>query len=141
MAHEMLTLGHSAQEAAYAAILRDDIMEVEHEARTRHLHSEADAMWKKIHEVMYNHQLEYDQRLTDFLKEAETTLANMKDQIWTTICTLAESKGVTFEGLPKSHAAHTPHAPADPHGHLVSDADTAHHRLLPRVFSLQKMAL
>ena len=97
MAHEMLTLGCSTQEAAYAAILWDDITEVEHEATTRRLHSEADATWKKMHEVMYNHQLEYDWWLTDFLKEAETTLANMKDQIWTAIHALMESEGVTFE--------------------------------------------
>ena len=72
-------------------------MEVECEATTHHLHSKADAAWKKMHEVMYNHQLEYDQWLTNFLKEAETTLANMRDQIWTTVCTLAESEGMTFK--------------------------------------------
>ena len=97
MVHDMLTLGCSAREATYAAILWDDITEVEHEATTHHLHSEADTTWKKMHEVMYNHQLEYDQWLTDFLKEAETMLANMKDQIWTTVHTLTESEGVTFE--------------------------------------------
>ena len=64
---------------------------------TRHLCSEADAAWKKMHEVMYNNQLEYDWQLSDFLKEAEATLANMRDQIWTAICTLVESQGVTFE--------------------------------------------
>ena len=96
-AHETLTLGRSAREAAYTAILQDDITEVECKAMTRHLHSEADATWKKMHEVMYNHQLEYDQWLTNFLKEAEMTLANMRDQIWTAIRTLAESEGVTFE--------------------------------------------
>ena len=58
--HEMLTLGHSTQEATYAAILQDDITEAECEATTRHLHSKADTTWKKMHEVMYNHQLEYD---------------------------------------------------------------------------------
>ena len=46
---------------------------------------------------MYNHQLQYDQWLTDFLKEAEMMLANMRDQIWTTVCALRESKGMTFE--------------------------------------------
>ena len=81
MAHEMLTLGRSA----YAAILRDDITKVEREAMTCCLCSEANTMWKKIHEVMYNHQLEYDRQLTDFLKEAEMTLANMRDQIWTAV--------------------------------------------------------
>ena len=81
MAHETLTLGHSAWEATYMAILQDDITEAECEAMTRHLHSEADAAWKKMHEVMYNHQLEYDRWLFDFLKEAETMLANMRDQI------------------------------------------------------------
>ena len=97
MAHEMLTLGHSIREAAYATILRDDITEAEREATTRRLHSEADAAWRKMHEVMYNHQLEYDRRLVHLLKEVETTLANMRDQIWTTVCTLAESEGVTFK--------------------------------------------
>ena len=95
-AHEMLTLGHLACEATYAAILWDDITEAEHEATTHHLHSEADAAWKKMQEVMYNHQLEYYQRLFDFLKEAEVTLANMRDQIWTAVHALAESEGVIF---------------------------------------------
>ena len=60
---------------------------------TCHLRSEADAAWKKMH----NHQQEYDRRLTDFLKGAETMLANMRYQIWTTVHTLAESEGMTFE--------------------------------------------
>ena len=97
MAHEMLTLGLSTREAAYMAILWDDITEAEREATTCCLHSKADATWKKMHEVMYNHQLEYDWQLTDFLKEAEMTLTNMRDQIWTTVCTLAESEGMTFK--------------------------------------------
>ena len=97
MAHEMLTLGHSTWEAAYTAILWDDITEAECEAMTHRLHSEADATWKKMHEVMHNHQLEYDWQLTDFLREAETMLANMRDQIWTAIHALVESEGVTFK--------------------------------------------
>ena len=96
-AHETLTLGHSAWEAVYMAILWDDVTEAECEATTRCLHSEADAAWKKMHEVMYNHQLEYDWQLCDFLKEAETMLANMRDQIWTAVHTLVESKGMTFK--------------------------------------------
>ena len=93
----MLTLGHSIREAAYAAILWDNIMEAECEAMTRRLHSEADAAWKKMHEVMYNHQLEYDRWLVTFLKEVEMTLTNMRDQISTAVHALAESEGVTFE--------------------------------------------
>ena len=96
-AHETLTLGHSTWEAAYTAILWDDITEAECEDMTCHLHSEADAAWKKMHEAMYNHQLEYDWRLSDFLKEVETMLANMRDQVWTAVHTLMESEGVTFE--------------------------------------------
>ena len=46
---------------------------------------------------MYNHQLEYDRWFADFLKEAEMMLANMRDQIWTTVHALAESEGMTFE--------------------------------------------
>ena len=59
-AHETWTLGHSAQEAAYSAILWDDTMEAECEAMTCCLCSEADAAWKEMHKVMYNHQLDYD---------------------------------------------------------------------------------
>ena len=97
MVHETLTPGCSTWEATYVAILWDDIMDAECEAMTRHLHSEVDAAWKKMHKVMYNHQLEYDQWLAAFLKEAETTLSDMRVQIWTAVCTLAESEGVTFE--------------------------------------------
>ena len=95
-AHKTLTLGHSAWKAAYSAILWDDITEAEHEALTCCLHSEADATWKEMHEVMYNHQLNYDWQLSAFLKETETTLNNMRDQVWVTVCTLAENEGITF---------------------------------------------
>ena len=95
-AHDTLTLRHSAQEATYLAILWDDITETEHEATTHRLHSEADAAWKEMHEVMYNHQLNYDQQLTTFLKEAETTLNNMRDQVWVAVHNLAENEGITF---------------------------------------------
>ena len=53
--HKTLTLGHSAQEAAYLAILWDRVSKAECEAMTHCLHSEADATWKEMHEVMYNH--------------------------------------------------------------------------------------
>ena len=56
--HETLTLGHSAREAAYSAILWDRVPDDEHEAMTHHLRSEADAAWKEMHELMYNHQLQ-----------------------------------------------------------------------------------
>ena len=94
--HETLTLGRSTWEATYSAILWDDITEAEHEATTRCLCSKADAAWKEMHEVMYNHQLEYDRRLAAFLKETETTLSNMRDQVWTTVCALTENEGITF---------------------------------------------
>ena len=76
-AHETLTLGCSAQQAAYSAILQDRVPEDEREATTRHLHSEANATWKEMHEVMYNHQLQYDRWLATFLMEAETALNDM----------------------------------------------------------------
>ena len=65
--HEMLTLGHSTWEATYTAILQDDIMEAERDAMTHRLRSKTDATWKKMHEVMYNNQLEYDWWLAAFL--------------------------------------------------------------------------
>ena len=52
MAHEMLTLGCSAQEATYFAIIWDRVPDNKCEATTHHLHSEAKVTWKEIHEVM-----------------------------------------------------------------------------------------
>ena len=79
MVHE--TLMRSAQEAAYLAILQDGVSKAECEAMTCHLHSEAEAMWKEIHEVMYNHQLQYNQQLSTFLTDTEMTLNNMRGKI------------------------------------------------------------
>ena len=95
-AHETLTLGHSAWEAIYSAILQHDIMEAEHEATTCCLRSEADGTWKEMHEVMYNHQLDYDWQLATFLKVMETNLSNMRDQVWATVYALAKNEGITF---------------------------------------------
>ena len=95
-AHEILTLGCSAWEAAYSAILWDRVSEAECEAMTCHLCSEADATWKEMHEVMYNHQLQYDQQLSTFLMDMEMTLNNMRGEIWAAIHALAENEGITF---------------------------------------------
>ena len=76
-AHETLTLEHSAWEAAYSAILWDRVPEDECEAMTYHLHTEANAAWKEMHEVMYSHQLQYDGWLATFLTEAKMALNAM----------------------------------------------------------------
>ena len=96
-AHETLTLGCSAQEATYSVILRDRFSEDKHETTTCRPHSEADATWKEMHEVMYNHQLQYDQRLATFLVEAKTALSDMQGEVWATVCALAENDGITFD--------------------------------------------
>ena len=77
MVHETLMLRCSAWEATYSAILWDRVSEDECETTTHRLHSEANAAWKEMHEVMYNHQLQYDQQLAAFLTEAEMALSNM----------------------------------------------------------------
>ena len=96
MAHKILTLGHSAWEATYSAILWDRVSVAECEATTHCLCSEADATRKEMHEVMYNHQLQYDQQLSTFLTDTETTLNNMRGKIWATVHALAENEGITF---------------------------------------------
>ena len=97
MVHETLTLGCSAQEATYSAILRDEVSKAEREATTHHLHSEADAMWKEMHEVMYNHQLHYDLWLSAFLTDTEMTLNNMRDEVWAAIHALAKNESIMFD--------------------------------------------
>ena len=67
-----LTLGRSAWEATYSAILWDEVSDAECKTTTHRLRSEADATWKEMHEVKFNHQLHYDQQLSTFLMETET---------------------------------------------------------------------
>ena len=97
MAHETLTLGHSAQKAAYFAIMQDRVPDDECEATTSHLCSEADAAWKEMHEVMYNYQLHYDGQLAMFLMDTKMTLSDMWGEGWDTIHTLVESEGIMFD--------------------------------------------
>ena len=97
MAHETLTLGHSAWEATYSAILQDRVSEAERKATTRCLHSEADAAWKEMHEMMYNHQLEYDQQLATFLTDTEMALNDMRGRVWAAVHALAENEGIMFD--------------------------------------------
>ena len=95
--HETLTMGHSAQEAAYSAITQDRVPDDEHKATTHRLCSEADMAWKEMHEVMYNHQLHYDGQLATFLIDAEKALSDMHGEVWDTICTLVESESIMYD--------------------------------------------
>ena len=97
MVHETLTLRHSAWKAVYSAILWDRVSEDECKATTHCLHSEADAAWKEMHEVMFNHQLQYDQWLATFLTEAKMALSDMQGEVWATVRALAENDGITFD--------------------------------------------
>ena len=81
MVHETLTLGHSAWEATYFAIIWDRVPDDERDTMTRRLCSEADVAWKEMHEVMYNYQLHYDRQLAMFLADTEMTLSDMRDEV------------------------------------------------------------
>ena len=96
MVYETLTLGCSTKEATHLAILWNEVSEAEHEAMTHRLCSEADTVWKEMHEAMYDHQLQYDRWLSTFLTYMKMTLNNMRGKVWATIHALAENKGITF---------------------------------------------
>ena len=49
-----------------------------------------------MHEVMYNHQLQYDQQLTTFLTDTEMALNNMQGKVWALVRALVENEGITF---------------------------------------------
>ena len=97
MVHETLMFGHSAQEATYSSIMWDRVPDDEWEATTHHLCSEANAAWKEMHEVMYNHQLQYDGWLATFLMDAKMAPNNMQGEVQDTIRAPAENKGITFD--------------------------------------------
>ena len=66
-------------------ILWDDVSEEECEATIHRLRSKGDVTWKEVHEIMLNHQLEYDCQLYAFLTDVEMTLSSMRDEVWATI--------------------------------------------------------
>ena len=94
--HEMLTMGCSAQEAAYLVITQDRVPDDEHKATTYRLHSEADVAWKEMHEVMYNHQLQYDGQLATFLTDPEKALNDMHGEVGDATLALAESESILY---------------------------------------------
>ena len=49
-----------------------------------------------MHEVMYNHQLQYNWQLSTFFTDMKMTLNNMRGEIWAAIHALAENEGITF---------------------------------------------
>ena len=63
---------------------------------TCHLFSEANAALKEKHEVMYNHQLQYDQQLATSLMDAKMALNDMRGEVWATVHPLAENEGIMF---------------------------------------------
>ena len=77
MVHKTLMLRHSAWKAVYSAIMQDRVLDGEHEAMTCFICSEADAAWKEMHQVIYNHQLQYDGWLATFLADTKTALNDM----------------------------------------------------------------
>ena len=97
MVHETLILGCSAWEATYFTIIWDRVPDNEHEAMTCCLHSEANAAWKEMHQVMYNHQLHYDGQLATLLVDAKMALSDMHGKVWDAIHALAENKGIMFD--------------------------------------------
>ena len=94
--HEMLTMGRSAREATYLAVIWDRVPDDEHEATTHRLRLEANVAWKEMHEVMYNHQLQYDGQLATFLADAEKALNDMRGKVWDAIRALVESESVLY---------------------------------------------
>ena len=133
--HEMLTMGHSTWEAAYFAITWDRVPDDECKATTCHLHSEANVAWKEMHQVMYNHQLQYDRQLATFLADSEKALNDMCGEVWDAICTLVESESIMYDACLGLTASAEP-APADSHRHFIPHANTPHHCLLPRILHL-----
>ena len=50
-----------------------------------------------MHEVMYNHQLQYDGQLATFLADAKKALNDMCGKVWDAIHTLAESESIMYD--------------------------------------------
>ena len=49
-----------------------------------------------MHEVMYNHQLQYDQQFATFFTDAKTALNDMRGEVWAAVCALVENEGIMF---------------------------------------------
>ena len=49
-----------------------------------------------MHEVMYNHQIQYDRQLATFLADTEKALNDMRGEVWDTTRALAKSESITY---------------------------------------------
>ena len=65
-----------------------------HEETVQQLHAEADKVWKDANDLVFQHQLCYDEQLTAFISDTERTIQEKQNEVWGHICQLADMAGI-----------------------------------------------
>ena len=76
-AHETINAGQLAQEAVYStssALQVGKPLDKKNEETMQQLCAEANKVWKDANDLVFQHQLCYDEQLTAFISDAERTL-------------------------------------------------------------------
>ena len=73
-AHETINAGWMAQKAAYSILFDGQTQDKKQEQTLQQLCAEADKAWKDTNDLVFNHQLHYDEQLMAFISHTERTL-------------------------------------------------------------------
>ena len=73
-AHETINKEWMAQNAAYSILPDGQTQEKKHEETLQQLHVKADKAWKDTNDLVFQHQLHYDEQLMAFISDTERTL-------------------------------------------------------------------
>ena len=92
--YEKVASGHPDHVTAYYMMINSKGVEAEKldEAFDR-LHKEAGEAWFDTNSIIFCHALEYQIKLSDFLKESEEAIEVLHDRIWTVVVKVMEDAG------------------------------------------------
>ena len=96
-AHKTINAGQMAWNMAYSILSDGQTWDKMHEETLQQLCTEADKAWKDTNDLVFNHQLHYDEQLAAFISSAERTLQEKEDEVWGCVHKLADVAGVPHD--------------------------------------------
>ena len=96
-AHKTSNVGWMAQNVAYSILPDGQTQDKKQEETLQQLCTEADKAWKDTNDLVFQHQLHYDEQLTTFISDAERTLQDKQDKVWVCVHRLVDVAGVPHD--------------------------------------------
>ena len=96
-AHETINVGQMAQNTVYSVLSVGQTWDKKHEETLQQLCTKANKAWKDTNDLVFQHQLHYDEQLTAFISDAERTLQEKQDEVWGHVHRLVNVAGVPHD--------------------------------------------